>query len=635
MAKVVLDVKLTNGVNKKEFVDSFDPDTQADWWNMLDNIPCCICMHVEESFLDIFRQDSRVISADERLEAFPSSLPSAISTTKIVTASTPPLASNGGDYMPLQMYVDTDYIYPTNPGEKIGKNETYDGASSIPNATHVSKWTGKNVDIVTVEVGPVDSQYAGDHDTHPDFDDPDNAGTSRVIPMDWNSVAPSITEPSNIQVTSNSLFSSHAMGVLSAAGGTICGFAKRSSLRVIYITGDDGATEVIDAVIAWHNAKPNNPTTGVPNPTIMIGEFQYLQDRIFGIPIDYIESVTTPDGTISRPGSSWGTNFTPFIKRNIVPFAMLNPDTGTYEWCVVMPTQGKNLPLRASTDSAWDAGVIFIDGAGNNGGVYVKENEVVNYSLSVDATAPYTTYIISPYQGISVSSSSLTLWYPFNTVGPHGSVKAIDVAAGYNSEGIPGLDSYSNRGPGIDIVGLGADTWTAYPSQAYSDGFRWGMFSGTSCAAPTVVGKAACEIEKYYYFNSTWPTPDEIKSILRSNGRELIIGVESTNWSNVPVAGSSISNSMGGGLVRISNANGNGQYNFSDLVGTTRIRAHFSDGDANNTEESKELPLARTNRYRRRPSDNPVKAVIYPRRKLKFTSDVTLKSPRDDLPSST
>lgn len=635
MAKVVIDVQLADGVDKQEFVNSFNPDTQADWWNMLDNIPCCICMYVEESFLDIFRQDFRIISANERLEAFPALLPSAISTTKTVTASTPSTVYNGGNYMPLQMYVDTDHIYPESPGEKVGKNITYDDVSSIPNATHVSKWTGRNVDIVSVEVGPISSTYSENHDIHPDFDDPDNPGTSRVVPMDWNSVAPSITEPSNIQVASNSLFSSHAMGVLSAAGGTICGFAKRSSLRVIYMTGDDGDIEVIDAVIAWHNAKPNNPETGVPNPTIMIGEFQYLTDRQFGIPIDYVDSITTPDGTINRPGASWGNNFDVFVERNIIPFAVLDPNTTTYKWCVVMPYQSRSQSLQASINAAWDSGIIFINAAGNNGGVYVKEDKRVNYSLTVDVTTPYDIYSIFYNQPIGVLSSSTIIWYPFYAYGPHGNVKAIDVAAGYNSEGIPGLDTYTNRGPGIDIVGLGADTWTAYPYQMYADGHLWGMFSGTSCATPTVVGKAACEVEKYYYFNGTWPTPDEVKSILRANGREIVVGIESTDWDNVPAAGGLISNTTGDGLVRIFDGSGNGGYTFSDLAGTTRIRAHFSDGDANNTEESKELPLSRTNRYKRRPSDNPTKGIVYPRRRLRFTPNIPLLSPRDDLPSST
>lgn len=620
MAKIVLDVTLGHGVNKQEFVDSFNPETEADWWNMLETVPCCICMEVEESFVETFKQDERVVVAEERLEAYPATLPSVLSTTKNVTASTPSTANNGGDYMPLQMYVDSDHIYPVNPGEKVGRNGTYDDTSSIPGATYSSRWTGKYVDIVTVEVGPISSTYAGDHDTHPDFDDPDNPGTSRVIPMDWNTYAASITEASNIQVTSNSLFSNHAMGVLSAAGGSICGFAKKASLRVIYMTGGDGATEVIDAVTAWHNQKGNNPITGVPNPTIMIGEFQYLNDRRYGIPVDYVSAINTPEGTFNRPVGGWGADLSPFVDRNIIPFSVLNTTTSVYEWCVVMPNQFRSSSLKQTIDAAFDAGIVFINAAGNNGGVYYKEDEYQNYTIDVDAATPYTMYSISYGNAVGVSSSSTLSWYPFSPYGPHGNVKAIDVAAGYNSEGIPALDGYSNRGPGIDIVGLGASTWTAYPSSTYGDGYRWGMFSGTSCATPTVVGKAACLMEREFYYTGSWPGPAEMKTLLRANGREKVVGIQSTTWDNVPVAGGYLSNTTQGGLVRIFNGSGNGGYTLSELAGTTRIRAHF---------ESTVETLDKSNLYKRRPDSG----ALYPRRKLR--NNFSSPSVSDDLPSTT
>lgn len=622
MAKIVLDVTLTHGVNKQEFVDSFNPETEADWWNMLENIPCCICMEVEESFVDTFKQDTRVLSAEERLEAHPAVLPNVLSTTKTVTASTPSTANNGGDFMPLQMYVDSDHIYPVNPGEKVGKNGTYDDTSSIPGATYSSRWTGKNVDIVTVEVGPISSAYSGNHDTHPDFDDPDNTGTSRVIPMDWDTVSPSITEASNIQVTSNSLFSDHAMGVLSASGGTICGFAKNANLRVIYMTGGDGATEVINAVVAWHNAKGNNPATGVPNPTIMIGEFQYLQDRRTGVPVESISAINTPEGTVNRPVGGWGTDLTPFVDRNIIPFSVLNPNTSVYEWCVVLPNQSRSSALKNAVDAAYDAGVVFINAAGNNGGVYYKEDEYTNYTLTADGggTIPYPIYVISYGAAIVTASDSSTLWYPFVPYGPHGNVKAIDCAAGYNSEGIPALDGYTNRGPGIDIVGLGSTTWTAYPAGLYADGHRWGMFSGTSCATPTVVGKAACLMEREFYYTGSWPGPAEMKTLLRANGREKIVGIQSTTWDNIPVAGGYLSNATQGGLVRIFNGSGNGGYTFSELAGTTRIRAHF---------ESTVETLDKSNLYKKRPNSG----ALYPRRKIR--NNFSNPSVSDDLPSTT
>ena len=98
------------------------------------------------------------------------------------------------------------------------------------------------------------------------------------------------------------------------------------------------------------------------------------------------------------------------------------------------------------------------------------------------------------------------------------------------------LDPYTVRGPGIDIVGLGAYTWTAYPSLQYNDGYRFGNFSGTSCATPTVVGKMACLLERYYTYNGQYPTPNQAKQILLSEAQEIVKDVSTTTWSNVPSA---------------------------------------------------------------------------------------------------
>lgn len=609
--KVILDVILTPGTDKQEFVDSFNPITEADLWNILSEIPNCVSMHVETQFLDEFKKDSRIISYDERYTAFPTTLPTIASTTKTITTQTPSTSSNGSSYMPLQFYLDSDHIYPQNPGDKVGRNTTYDDVNTISNATYKSRWTGKNVDIVSLEVGPISSSYSNVHDTHPDFDDLDNPGTSRIITMDWLDLESS----NNNQISSNSCLSSHAIGVLSAAAGTICGFAKKSTMRVAYIDAEDGVVECINAIISWHNNKSVNPETGVKNPTIMIGEYQYLYDRRFGIPIDYISSIVDPNGSIDRPGSSWGNDFTPFIDRNIIPFQVKDPNTPTYEWCVVVPNQAVYSSLNTALDSAWDAGIVCITAAGNNGGVYDKSFNYNSYRVVVDVAKPYQTYLIQYNNNIQFYTEETgDFWYTMLPFGPHGRSKGIDVAAGYNSEGIPTLDSYSNRGPGIDIVGLGAQTWTAYPSSTYSDGNKWGMFSGTSCATPTVVGKAACYMERHFYYTNSWPSPNQVKSILISNGREIITGLKTTDWSNSPSASTNISNSIGSNLARISNGSGNGGYNFTDLCGTTRIRAHFD-----YTTET----LDKSNLYKKR----PLSGVLYPRKRIRNSTDF----PVDDI----
>ena len=90
------------------------------------------------------------------------------------------------------------------------------------------------------------------------------------------------------------------------------------------------------------------------------------------------------------------------------------------------------------------------------------------------------------------------------------------------------------------------------------------MFSGTSCATPTVVGKAACIMEEYFWYNGTWPTPDQTKEILLAKAKNKCRGISSGgsgfSWSNVPSAGAGLlSNTIwSGNLVIYDGYGGNG-----------------------------------------------------------------------------
>jgi len=574
--KQIYDVVLVANTDKQAFIDSFDSETQADWWNMMSEMPTLICMNVEDSFLETFKQDPRIVKVEERLQAFPASLPAFHSITKNVWGSTSTLSTsnNGGDFMPLQFYVDTDIIQSS---QTVGAK---DQTNTISNATYQSRWTGKNVDIVTLEVGPKSNTYANLHDSHPDFDDPDNPGTSRWIPMDWQD----LEDPSNIQVSDNSCMSAHGIGVLSAAGGTICGFAKKANLRAAYLTAEDGTVECINAITSWHNNKSVNPNTGVKNPTIMIAEYQYVSSREHAILIDDITSIVTPSGTINRPGSSWGSDFTSFVDNGIMPFKVLDPDTSIWNWCCVFPLQLYSSSLQAALEAAWDAGIININAAGNDGGVFVKNSDSRYIGSYCTTSGTTTEYALSGGNSLSVTKTTTTtnIWFPFVTYNPIGLDKGIDVAAGQNSETYPVLDSYTVRGPGIDIVGLGSYTWTAYPSTIYADGFRWGNFSGTSCATPTVVGKMACLLERYFTFNGVYPTPNQAKEILIAEAQEIVQDVASTTWNGVPSASTNYSNTQIAGtsnqINHIQNGNSarNGGLKFLDMLGTTNKRAYLN-----------------------------------------------------------
>jgi len=76
--------------------------------------------------------------------------------------------------------------------------------------------------------------------------------------------------------------------------------------------------------------------------------------------------------------------------------------------------------------------------------VYIKKSMLLIMVLlfSLHLQQHYYT-IIYGLDNSSASYATNTTWDPFIPYGPHGVDSAIDVAAGYNSEGIPTLDTYS------------------------------------------------------------------------------------------------------------------------------------------------------------------------------------------------
>lgn len=599
-------VILVDGVNKQQFIT----DNNIEVVNTLDEIPNIVIANIEENYIEILKTDTRVfhIEEDKFDPISAATLPSYFTTTKNITGVSPSASQNGSNYTPLQMYLHTDEIVSS---QTVGTTNS-DTLKTLSNANYFSRWTGKNVDIVSLEVGPVDATYANLHNTHPDYLDIDNPSLSKVIPMNWSGVLSS----DNAQVSSNSLFSAHARGVLSASAGSVCGFAKRSKYRIIYTNTTDSIVSCINSIITWHNSKSVNPETGLKNPTIMISEYQYLLDRITGVKVDDIQSITDLNGTVNRPGTSWGTDLTPFVSRKIIPWKLLDPVTSTYNWCIVFPYQFRNSSLQTALESAWDAGIVTLNAAGNNGGVYVKTTDPELLGVYCTAASGATIYSINTGNTTaSITNSTLgsqTIYRPFISYGPHGLEKGIDVAASQNSEVYPVLDPYSNRGPGIDISGLGVDTWTSYPLASYLDG-TWGMFSGTSCATPTVVGICACMMERYFVYNNAWPTNEQIKKILLNDAKSIIKTNSSTTWNSVPVAstnytvnvfspsnGSSTFNFVYNGLSR------NGNFRIGgDLLGTTTKRVFLNAQSFNRTQTQ---------------SKRPITGKVYPRPKIKRTN---------------
>ena len=510
-------------------------------------------------------------------------------------------------------------------GVRTGSSYLPDTNDNYPGVDYSSQWTGKHVDIVTMEVGG-DWAPSNYHVSHPDFDSLTNPGTTRFIPQDW----PGLVDAGNNQISDGTkILTDHGVGVLSAAGGTICGFAKHANLYQMTSYGSDSFADMYNALATWHNAKSVNPTTGKKNPTIAIGEVQwgtwwnscYKISEISSIQeYQYINGSWQWVDVVTRPSGGWGqagSDVTAFVDRAMIPRQIKDPDTNEYHWVIGVPDQSNYAALNTAMNACNSAGIHMINAASNQGQTFVKDgdNKYANERFVIDNNA--TQYDIGYGSGsswqVTIGKGTVPFGgqrYPWSNYGTHGKSYGIDVAAGQNSEEWSVLDDYTCRGPGVDIVGMGASTYTSYPSTTFGSGYKWGMFSGTSCATPTVVGKAACEIEKYFTYNNEYPTPAQLKEIVcqqkyfyghRSNDtyqRKHILlsdsfirsltphagtanNVGTFNWSSLPTPQTgtfSYTHFYGtAGLCQIREGQSiNGGITLVELAGTTRQKANLN-----------------------------------------------------------
>ncbi len=638
MAKIITDVLLKDGVDETTFINDVTSNDEVDLKDRVTSLNNMVVLSVEENYLDTLKSHASVLNAeffeDDPAPVTYPSIPSTYTlSNKSIGGNNSVTSVSGQKYLSYQHYLDTDIMpspdertingftgnnvgltyYRTSPNGRYDQiryhgtePSTYisSGAASGTDVNYFSTYTGKHVDLVVLEGGTETPSYTGYHASHPNFDDPDNPGTTRMIPMNWTG----LTHAANNQVSSNNMLNSHSVGTLSVSGGVYTGFAKKSSMRTCYITGN-GITASLNSIKSWHNSKSNNPTTGLPNPTVLIIEWHSpVKTKEISIRIDDVVSVTDPDGgTTNRPGSGWGTDFTPFVSRHIIPFQLLDPIDNNWYWVVPMARQ-TDATYFTAFDQCWDDGIVIVSSNGNGGNVYANRDDARyngTYVTTSGTINQYTTLFNASGEqndGCQLlrSLSSTTTWYCLRAYGPGGNTKAINVAAGSNSEGMPTLDGYSSRGPGVDIVGRGTNTWAAGDPNdpTMGDGYKWAGFGGTSCAVPTVGGKAACWMEKYYTLNGAWPSPNQVKDALISEARAIPISVRTTNWSNVPTAsGTTIDPEQHYSAVAcLKMQQGvtapNGGFSFVDLAGTPSRQAFWNAQNFNREQTYKKRPTS-------------------------------------------
>ena len=498
---------------------------------------------------------------------------------------------------------------------------------------------GRFIDVVAVEAGSPTSSLNGSND-HPDFKAPDGV-TDRFVPMDWSTVSGSISSSANTNQSSTP-FSGHAIMVLSGAGGRSTGWLKNSSLRVIYTA--DGITTAYNTVRTWHTTKPINPETGQRNATMVTGSWgwtSYIQGR-YAVPVDDIATInyygngtnaddgSGPSGavtSVNRPaGGSWGNDFTEFYNANIIPRS-IRTSSNTYVWAVTLPYPGgltsttyKNLWANYNSTP----GLYSVKSAGNFCGIYAKRTQDKYYNNVVtDASASYY-YLHSSNGNISSSPSVSTVdtqtYYPLRPYGIEGLNEHIEVGASQHSTKNRLLENYTTRGPGVDILGNGSSSPSAYSSETWADcstGEYYGMGGGTSIAGPFVAGAWGLIIEAYYIRHGKYPTYAQAKSALLENadtGR--IVDVEIANKSAFGTA-----NSNPYSTTRLYSSSGlyetqnyfNGANHLTEMMGTPNKFGFVP--DSVRLLETVNYKEVRSKRFGTRPTSGQT----FPRRKIRLT----------------
>ncbi len=546
MAKVIADITLKDGTDEAAFINDVTSNSEVDLKNRMPNTPTIVVLKVEESYLDTLRSHSSVLVVDvpptdiKPTVTYPS-IPSKYTVTgRKVTGyefTSDRASVDARNALSLQHYYDTDLMVTD---DYIGLHDD-DDEFNLANQTYSSNYTGKNVDIIIFESGDtLSAENAAD--SHPDFDDPDNTGTSRCIKMDW----PNLDSSHNKQVTNGNMWNTHSIPSAGVAAGLVGGFAKKAKIRTVYISGGDTFVEIVDAIKGWHNAKSVNAATGLKDPTIVSIEFGYYTTwHDTAIKCEDIDSITYPGmSTANRPGGGWGSDLTPFVDRNMIPFMMQDPTDASWHWVMTFPWQYQSSAHKTAIDGAVDAGVVWVDSLSNDGAVSCKEGQS-EWSGGYCTTSGTTDqYSLDPTGGsltITKGSTTTTTHYKFRCYSGCSLDKVIVVAARQPSEIHPTLDSYSGRGPGVDVIGNGIHTFAAGWSgnSTYQDGNKWGLFGGNSCAVPTTCGKAACMMEEYYVLNGVWPTPAQVLDMLKRESRHDVEYQDTVNWSSVPAAADS------------------------------------------------------------------------------------------------
>lgn len=619
MNKKIYTVVLQPGTDESAFLTT-GPATGMQVHSNLNNFDSIISMKLTETEVEFLKLSDLVIDVEEEFDVIPTAYPVTPEYTRnttLVTRSYPSTAVPGSSYSGTNFWF-TGGVELTANSAPVGWFVSGGAEDISVSATIEQNYAGEYVDIVAIEAGTPSNTYDS-YINHPDFLN-ESGAASRFVKTNWSDYDNALVD--NDQAASNTeFFDTHAIGVLSAAGGKFCGWCKASSLRVLYLS--NGIAAAYNGALNFHQNKPVNPVTGRRNATIVTGAWGLVGVELTSaIWVERINTITAYDTagnltTITRPGGGWGSNLTPFTNNLLVPRVINDPADNTDKWMIAWGFSSRSTAMDTIMSNYNSAGGIYhFKSAGNNGDVKVKLNDPrYNTRITLDNGVSYVamTVIEGDYSFGNVTSGTGQTAYPLRPR-DYGGGNDIVVAACQHSTINPLLDDYSNRGPVIDVAGTGAFTWTSFPvSSSYSDG-SWGYFSGTSCAGPQAAGTAGIMICDFFVKRGEYPSIAQLKEIIAKNAQQALESEELIDFSNVPSPANFASSRLysSSNVFRISNGDSqNGGTDLSDLFGTPTDRVYIPYSIRLGT--GKYINSVRGPSYGRRPTSGQT----YPRRKIR------------------
>ena len=453
----------------------------------------------------------------------------------------------GTHFMGVPLWHDMPHRYndpsgnSTRPSIGNCSNDTYTGVgpyghtlnpvTTKTDTQYESRFFGRNVDIIFLEGGGI-FQWAEFHDEdlrvidHPEFkraasndlnilgNDSPTLGDapngnyvhpeSRIILKNWgNQRLSSGTNlggkgsllsrynNTNLSDEDRAPISSHMAMVMSVGGGLVGGFAKDANLYPMYTnTHSEDMGKVMNTIIDFHENKPINPETGLQNPTILSCSFASGTQYEYFHPIDSIKSLTHLGVTTERPDAGWGSDYSVFVRSNIIPIRTWNPVEEEWVWAVGIGDAGhssdgiKQGYIKAY-EKVWNAGVAMCIGASNQITLIARTDDPeYNTYFKMDNNSKYFENTRSDGHtrtGIkTLNAKSSKKFYPYRTAHATKRNTNIIVAAGQNSDRFPLLDTTTGRGPGVDIIGNGSGCFSASKFYDVSESYKTEVPSDTN-----------------------------------------------------------------------------------------------------------------------------------------------------------